>query len=217
MQSVPVSSTSHTEILQQKHSPTSWWGSVYKFGFRGSTSRVCVCFISSISSAGGQPDAIPFGSIVFFFVRIFFFSGLKQNWKCLTRWLDPFYFHLESLSLFFCCCFRLCVFVRQQIVNTEIEKSALCVCVYLSSVCVCGVYFSSGGERERSGKVTQLRYSGQTAFSCHILPFFSFSFVRKEKKEELMLDAGSDESIRIYFYKSADSLKKKEDCSLLIH
>lgn len=31
-----------------------------------------------------------------------------------------------------------------------------------------------------------------------------------------MLDAGSDESIRIYFYKSADSLEKK-DCSLLIH
>lgn len=109
----------------------------------------------------------------FFFSCGFFFFRTKTKLEMSDQMTRSILLSSRKPLSFFCCCFRLCVFVRQQIVNTEIEKSALCVCVYLSSVCVCGVYFSSGGERERSGKVTQLRYSGQTAFSCHILPFFS--------------------------------------------
>lgn len=108
---------------------------------------VCVCFISSISSAGGQPDAIPFGSIVFFFVRIFFFFRTKTKLEMSDQMTRSILLSSRKPLSFFCCCFRLCVFVRQQIVNTEIEKSALCVCVYTFRACVCVVFISPVEEK----------------------------------------------------------------------
>lgn len=107
----------------------------------------------------------------------------------ISRKLDMSDRMTRSILLLIFCCFRLCVFVRQQIVNTEIEV----LCVYTFGACVYLMFISPAEEKKigMSVKVTRLRYSGQTAFPCHILPAFLFPF----EKKKIGSDTGSDELI----------------------